>query len=104
MSRVSEERGPCAQRVETRPPLGVFVVSVRPYAVEVHLPPARPKRTPLLRIDVDDRAHHVSVVFSTPATAAEARDAGRARVAQARAREDRGGVDIGVVEEEAGRL
>jgi hypothetical protein len=44
------------------------------------------------------------VVFSAPAAAAEASDAWWARVAQARARENRGGVDIGVVEEEAGRF
>ena len=104
MCRIDKERRPCAHRVETRPPLRVFVVPVRPYAVKVHLPPARPERTPLLRIDVDNRAHHVSAVFGAPAAAAEVCDARRARVAPARAREDRGGVDVAVVEEVACRF
>src|SRR6266853_605014 len=104
MRGICEERGPCAQRIEPRPPLGVVVVPVWPYAVEVHLPPACPERTPFLRIDVDDGAHHVTVVLGAPPAAADARDAGRARVAAARAEEDRGGVDVHVVEKEARRF
>ena len=104
MCCIDKERCPCAHRVETRPPLRVFVVPVWPYSVEVHLPPARPERTPLLRIDVDNRAHHVPAVFGAPAAAAKVRDARRARVAPARAREDRGGVNVAVVEEVAGRF
>jgi hypothetical protein len=57
------------------------VVPVRPYSVEVHLPP---ERAPLLLIDVNNRAHHVNA----PAAAAQARYAGRARVAALRRGED----------------
>ena len=104
MRCIDEERGPCAQRVETRPPLGIFVVPIRPYSVKVHLPPARPGRAPFFRIDINNCAHHVPAVLSAPAAAAEARNARRARVAAPRRGEDRGGVDVGVVEEEARRF
>ena len=87
----------------TAPLLGIFAVSVRPYSVEVHLQPAQPERAPLLRININNRAHHVSAVLSAPAATARARDAGQARVAAPRG-EDRGGVDVGVVEEEAGQF
>jgi hypothetical protein len=80
------------------------VVPVWPNAVEVHFPPARPERAPLVRIDVDDGAHHIAAVLGAPPTAAEMRDAGRARVAPARVEEDRDRVDVRVVEQEAGRF
>jgi hypothetical protein len=104
MRSVDEERSTCAQRIEPSPPLSVIVVPIEPNAIEVHLPPARPERAPFLRINVDDGAQHVAVVLGAPAAAAEARDAGRAGVAAARAEEDRDGVDVRVVEEEAGWL
>ena len=91
MRCIDEERGPCAAAgVETRPPLGVFMVPVQPYSVEVYLPLARPKRAPFLRTDINNRAHHVSAVPSALATAAQARDAGRAHIAAPRGGEDRG--------------
>ena len=104
MSGIREESGTCAERVEPRPLLGVVVVPVWPNAVEVHFPPARPERAPLVRIDVDDGAHHIAAVLGAPSAAAEVRDAGRARVAPARVEEDRDRVDVRVVEEEAGRF
>jgi hypothetical protein len=104
MRSVDEERGTCAQRIDSSPSLGVIVVPIEPYAIEVHLPPACPERAPFLRINVDDGAQHVAAVLGAPAAAAEARDAGPASVAAARAEEDRDGVDVRVVEEEAGRL
>ena len=82
---------------DKRPPLGIFVIPVRPYSVEVHLPP---ERAPLLLIDVSSRAHHVNAL----AAAAQARDAGRARVAAPRRGEDRGEVDVGRGEGEAGQF
>lgn len=103
MRCIDEEGGTLTQRIKTSPPIGIFVVPVRPYSVEVHLPPARPEPTPLFRIDVNDCAHHVSVIFRAPAAVAEACDAGRARVAPTCGGEDRGRVDVGVVEEVAGR-
>lgn len=103
MRCIDEERGTLTQRIKTSPPIGIFVVSVGPYSVEVHLPPARPERTPFFRIDINDRAHHVSIILCAPASAADACDAGRTRVAPSRAGEYRGGVDVGVVEEEACR-
>src|SRR6266849_6091500 len=103
MRCIDEERRTLTQRVKTSPPIGIFVVPVWPYSVEVHLPPARPERTPLFRIDIDDCAHHVSVIFRVPAATAEACDAWRTRFAPTCTGEDRGGVDVGVVEEEACR-
>jgi hypothetical protein len=103
MRRIDEERGTLTQRIKTGPPIGIFVVPVWPYSFEVHLPPARPERTPLFRIDVDDCAHHVSGISRIPAATAEACDAGPARVAPTCAGENRGWVDVGVVEEEARR-
>jgi len=94
MGGINEECGSRAQGVEPRPPLSVVVVSVERDAVEVHLPPACPKRTPLLRVDVDDRAYHVAAILGAPPATAEARHAGTAGVAAARAEEDRGRVDI----------
>ena len=105
MGGIHEERRTCAQRVEPRPPLGVLVVPVWPNAIEVHLPTALPQGTPLFRIDVDDRAHHVAVVLGAPAAAADGRYAPEtARVGLASAEEDRDGVDVGVVEEETCRF
>jgi len=105
MGGIREERRTCAQRVEPRPPLGILVVPVWPYAIEVHLPSALPQGTPLIRIDVDDRAHHVAVVLGAPAAAADTRDArGTTRVGLAGAEEDRDGVDVRVVEEETCRV
>ena len=82
---------------DKRPPLGIFVIPVRPYSVEVHLPP---ERAPLLLIDVSSRAHHVNAL----AAAAQTRDAGRARVAAPRRGEDRGEVDVGRGGGEAGQF
>lgn len=103
MRRVDEEHGTLTQRIKTSPPIGIFVEPIWPYPFEVHLPPARPERTPFFRIDVDDGAHHVSAVSRIPAATAEACDAGSARVAPTCAGDDRGRVNVGVVEEEAGR-
>ena len=104
MGGVREERCTCAQRVEPRPPLGIVVVPVRLYAVEVHLPSARPQGTPFFWVDVNDRAHHVTVVLGAPATTAKPRDAGGTRVAPARAEEGRDGVDVRVIEEKPCRF
>jgi hypothetical protein len=101
---ICEESGTCAKRVEPCPPFGVVVVPIGPNAVEVHFPPACPERAPFVRVDVDDGAHHIAAVLSSPSAAAEMGDAGRARVTAASVEEDRGRVDVCVVEEEAGRF
>jgi hypothetical protein len=104
VSGIREESGTCAERVEPCPLLGVAVVPVWPNAVEVHFPPACPERAPLVRIDVDNGAHHITAVLGVPSAVAEVRDAGRARVAPARVEEDGDWVDVRVVEEEASRF
>ena len=102
--RLYKECCPRAQRVEPRPPLRVVMIPVWGDAIEIHLPTARPQRSPLLRVYIGDCAHHVSAVLCAPATTTGAGDAGYACVAAACGAENGGGVDVRVVQEVSRRF